>query len=415
MQTQALFDSDTIPRVAELATAPLQSVLEQIEAELCSSALYEQATYTLRKMPVELGKQLQLILHAIGREAIRLSLRKLLQTEGSELKERELKEREPRDMARSPVTLTPQAIATCSEPIAIALESNGSHRQTEALAAESIAVRSPFSAHELAPDSMTLLTTNPFTDTALDGAIAPTAPEAADDLSPTPLPQALLSNQPKVSLWQRLAKLYATDQTAQAMVLAWEERLRAIGQDIRHQREQQNLSIAGLHQLTFIPEHILVALESGDVDHLPEDVYIRGFLRHVGTALGLDGAELANSLPSPLKDPDQAILPTWHLTQYTPGPVIAPIYLYAGYAALLAAGLGWVSHQATMKLNLMPSAAPSPAVEQPDAQNSFKGQGTQPQTQSSSQRSQSSRSLLASAAIARVSSPESFRPAIAVP
>lgn len=420
MQTQAMTNGLNAPGITELAPAPFQSVLDQIEAELCSSALYEQAAYTLRKMPVELGKQLQLMLKAVGREAIRLSLRKLLKAELAELSE--LNDEPVAQSGRSHLAectlaaAAPQAKLHANAPNATILpvetilpietdciNSIGPEVESPAWVQSDTTLAASLESAGLAVTDA--LVANPFTDTDF------TVPSADPELSPeapsvppsTLLPQAVLSNQSQISLWRRLMELHQADQIAQAMAQAWEDRLKAIGQEIRQRREAQALSIAQVHQTTFIPEHILTAIEQGDIDHLPEDVYIRGFLRHIGPAIGVDGVELANSLPSPLRDPNQAVLPTWQHKIWQTKSGVAPVYLYVGYATLLAAGLGWVSQQMTTKVNVVPFVPTAPSVEQPGGDRSSQGQVPQRYGQAHP------------GTIARVSQPESFRSAIAVP
>jgi cytoskeleton protein RodZ len=127
-----------------------------------------------------------------------------------------------------------------------------------------------------------------------------------------------------------------------------------------------------------VPMHQLQALETGQGTHLPEDVYLRGFIKRIGTALELDNATLLASLPIP--DPTQAILPSWYHPPTKSGGIkglaVQPLHLYVGYAALMAGGLVWLSHQQTpetppgaIQLDA-PNVTTSPQSNQPHSLNS---------------------------------------------
>lgn len=335
---EATYCFDASTGMSGIANEELNTVVEEIEAELCTSALYEQAAYTLRKMPVELGKQLQLMLKAIGREAIRLSLRKLLHV-------------------ALPETPTFEVNIGTRSPKATKLAELNLTQAEEAALVSSLEMAIALPAAESVPAS---LPPQPASE-----------PEHATVLAEvTPLPQAVLSNQPKTTIWQRLSKLKMAELADQAAAQAWEERLKEIGADICRERKARGISLAQIHSLTFIPMHILEALEAGDTAHLPEDIYIRGFLRQVGTALGLDGRCLADSLPSPLLDPTKAVLPTWYTGTGKVDPSIRPLHVYAGYAALLVAGIGWVSYQTAPKVQPLSPAQAPPSVQTPETKQS---------------------------------------------
>lgn len=118
-----------------------------------------------------------------------------------------------------------------------------------------------------------------------------------------------------------------------------------LGQKIRQAREAQSISLAELHSKTFVPLHQLQAIEAGQGLYLPEDVYLRGFIKRIAPVLGLDSATLLESLPTP--DPVKAILPSWyHPEEHTSSKLaLHPVPLYLGYAALIAGGMAWVSNQ----------------------------------------------------------------------
>jgi transcriptional regulator with XRE-family HTH domain len=65
-----------------------------------------------------------------------------------------------------------------------------------------------------------------------------------------------------------------------------------LGERLRDAREEQGISLPQAAADTRILQRYLVALEAGEYEHLPGDVYARGFLRNYGDYLGLSVEEL---------------------------------------------------------------------------------------------------------------------------
>ncbi len=65
-----------------------------------------------------------------------------------------------------------------------------------------------------------------------------------------------------------------------------------LGERLRMAREEQGISISQAAVETRILQRYLIALEDGDYQHLPGDVYARGFIRNYATYLGLSSEEL---------------------------------------------------------------------------------------------------------------------------
>lgn len=61
-----------------------------------------------------------------------------------------------------------------------------------------------------------------------------------------------------------------------------------IGFILRESREKKHLSINDIKELTHIPVHHIAAIESGDRNKLPEDLYLTGFIRRYAKALNLN-------------------------------------------------------------------------------------------------------------------------------
>lgn len=129
-----------------------------------------------------------------------------------------------------------------------------------------------------------------------------------------------------------------------------QECLKRLGAQIRAARQARSMSIAELHSKTLVPVHQLSAIEAGHGAHLPEDVYLRGFIRRIAKALNIDSASLLDILP--VVDPVKAVLPSWYHPQQKKsiglgGMALSPVHLYLGYAAVLSGGMVWLSHQST--------------------------------------------------------------------
>jgi transcriptional regulator with XRE-family HTH domain len=125
----------------------------------------------------------------------------------------------------------------------------------------------------------------------------------------------------------------------------WQEFLLQIGQQFRDVRTSLGMSQYQLHYQTLVPIAHIQALETGRIEALPTAVYVRGFIRKIGTALGLDGDRLADSMPEidPVKTVlgSQCLLPKSSHSQM----VLSRMHLYLGYFALLLISSVWLKQQ----------------------------------------------------------------------
>ncbi|MBD2576714.1 helix-turn-helix domain-containing protein [Oscillatoria sp. FACHB-1406] len=117
------------------------------------------------------------------------------------------------------------------------------------------------------------------------------------------------------------------------------ERCRQIGQILCQAREKRSLSQQWLFSQTRVPIHQIQALEAGRIDELPEDVYLRSFIRQLGNALGLNGSELAASLPVRAT----SVVPTWYHHSSGFNFEFSSAHFYFGYATLLLSAVGGLS------------------------------------------------------------------------
>lgn len=133
---------------------------------------------------------------------------------------------------------------------------------------------------------------------------------------------------------QKISQAEQAQQAAQKRI----DSLHQIGQQLQKTRQSKGLSLYHMHFYTHIRMELIEALENGNLQQLPDDIFVRGFIRRYGDALGLDGVALAASLPL------KAAIP---VTQFSSlqskkgmGLEIHPPHLYVGYTALLAGAMG---------------------------------------------------------------------------
>ncbi len=152
----------------------------------------------------------------------------------------------------------------------------------------------------------------------------------------------------------------------------WHEMLSTLGHEIQQVRQAQGLSLDQIRLRTQVPVYQLQALESGAVGQLPEEIFVRGFLKRICSQLGEEGQALLAQIPESRQEPPE-ILAQWQqpgVSSYAPQVVhLRSAHLYVGYATLLAGaagGLAW-SFQETAQVKDSPDW-PQPTVQKAGAQ-----------------------------------------------
>jgi cytoskeleton protein RodZ len=104
-------------------------------------------------------------------------------------------------------------------------------------------------------------------------------------------------------------------------------KLAEIGVQLKQTREGKKISLQQVTAKTLIPERHLRAIEEGNLESLPEPIYIQGFIRKYGNAIGLNGLEV--DFPVSNDSAPQ----NW---SSSPAAELRPLHLYALYILIIA-------------------------------------------------------------------------------
>jgi cytoskeletal protein RodZ len=122
------------------------------------------------------------------------------------------------------------------------------------------------------------------------------------------------------------------------LVQEQQERLSEIGAYLRQLREQHLLSLDDVATRTWIRVGLLRAIEDGQMQRLPEPVYIKGFIKRYADALGQDGETFADAFPI------QTVRPSTSFWRLSPAIPLRPLHLYFAYVALIVAAISGLSY-----------------------------------------------------------------------
>jgi cytoskeletal protein RodZ len=117
------------------------------------------------------------------------------------------------------------------------------------------------------------------------------------------------------------------------------DKLAEIGSLLRQVREKKSISMEQVAATTRIRPRLLKAIEDGKLEHLPEPIYVQGFIRRFADTLGLNGTELANTFP--IRQTTQATKSDW---KELPAAPLRPIHLYLLYIILIIAAVSSLSY-----------------------------------------------------------------------
>ncbi|MDB9526095.1 DUF4115 domain-containing protein [Oscillatoria sp. CS-180] len=118
-----------------------------------------------------------------------------------------------------------------------------------------------------------------------------------------------------------------------------QEQLVHIGRILQETREAQGLSHKDLAAKTLIRSSLLQAIETANIDQLPEPVYTRGLILRYGDSLGLDGEALAIQYFTPAdRRPSRSF---WRIPVT---PQLRPVHLYLTYVVLIGVAISALSY-----------------------------------------------------------------------
>lgn len=130
--------------------------------------------------------------------------------------------------------------------------------------------------------------------------------------------------------------------------------MQTIGEILRSEREKKELSVKEIEIATSIRTVYITAIEEGNYDIIPGEVYLKGFIRNYANFLGLDGqqivdlyrqsqnpttvAEEMNKMDAPLKEKPMKKPNTTHFSKW----------LFIGTVAICAAiGAWWLQNSSS--------------------------------------------------------------------
>lgn len=337
----------------EIARDNRRSLLANIEAELQNSEVYTKVLASLKTMLGEAATKAEILLETVGKEAIELAMKKFA------------KKYLAQKQAVCKTTMTSKSSNTekdtSVENSAIAPQSDRALTKQLPASLPAAPIDSVTSAKHLTPADNNTIKLASTSQPPIATSSALTHSGSAE-INKVDLKKGSSGKPPKKNKKKKLSKAELALQEISEKRRAF---LQQIGQELRKARIMRCLSLKQVHSQTLVPLQHLDAIEKGNIEQLPEDIYIRGFIHRLGDALGLDGASMAAALPA--LDPLQGVIPSWSRADLNSGGVyLHPVHLYLGYTALMAGavgGLTWLTQQPMPGANLMPELPGSSSQE----------------------------------------------------
>ena len=149
------------------------------------------------------------------------------------------------------------------------------------------------------------------------------------------------------------------------------KKLKELGECLHKIRTEQGRSIEAVANKTRIQARLLRAIEEGNLEVLPEPVYIQGLIRQFADALGLNGAEFASAFPTtfpttfPTEDSRSRQVKS-HFGWRLPSLQLRPLHLYLLYILLVilsVRGLSNLLEDSGLEASRLTTQQPSPASQ----------------------------------------------------
>jgi cytoskeletal protein RodZ len=127
------------------------------------------------------------------------------------------------------------------------------------------------------------------------------------------------------------------------------EKLAELGAQLWASRQEKGLSLEEMVAITRIPRRLLQAIEEGNLNDLPEPIYIQGLIRQFADALGFNGVELSSQFPVVSEQKKlQAVGESKSIS------LLRPIHLYLLYILVIVcsvSGLSQLLNNAALRAN----------------------------------------------------------------
>ena len=135
-----------------------------------------------------------------------------------------------------------------------------------------------------------------------------------------------------------LKKKDDTDHSTPSLEEQQAEKLAELGGQLWTTRQERGLSLDDMVMLTKIPRRLLQAIEEGNLNELPQPIYIQGLIRQFADALGFNGVNFASTFP--LGSNHISLEPAWKIT---PMGQLRPYHLYLLYILMIISSVSGLS------------------------------------------------------------------------
>ncbi|MDB9374006.1 helix-turn-helix domain-containing protein [Nodularia sphaerocarpa] len=145
------------------------------------------------------------------------------------------------------------------------------------------------------------------------------------------------------------------------------KKLAELGDRLSTSRQERGLSLEEMVNLTKIPQKLLQAIEEGQLDDLPEPVYLKGLIRQFADALGFNGVDFASSFPLGYQPVNSTPTKKKHSMsvlrplQTQSMSLLRPLHLYLLYIFVIVCSVSSLSH--VLNNNALSDSNQQPGVE----------------------------------------------------
>ncbi|MBV6627396.1 MAG: helix-turn-helix domain-containing protein [Rivularia sp. (in: Bacteria)] len=117
------------------------------------------------------------------------------------------------------------------------------------------------------------------------------------------------------------------------------EKLAQMGAQLSATRQQYGFSIEDVVNYTKIPRKLVQGIEEGNLEDLPEPVYIQGLIRQYADALGYKGSEFASTFP--IGTSRVVLKPVWKNPSFFK---LRPFHFYLLYVLIIVGSVSGLSN-----------------------------------------------------------------------